>query len=186
MCVAIVRRERRAQRLDEREDQLAARGRRLVDPVDRPVARVADMMIDVEHRRAVEAGDAGAIERAALHDERAVVRSRSTSRAIAMSPTCGKRLQKVRRRRVHDDVGRLAHARAARAPCRRPTRWRRHRAAGARRRRSAGRRGSRVDQTDRAQITRRLRRIRRGRSSGEVSSGGDASSAVVRAPPLPA
>ena len=72
------------------------------------VARVADMMIDVEHRRSVEAGDAGAIERAALHDERGVVRSRSTSRATRIWSTAGKRLQEVRRRRVHDDVGLLA------------------------------------------------------------------------------
>ena len=41
------------------------------------VARVADVMIDVEHRRSIEPGDAGAIERAALHDERGIVGRRS-------------------------------------------------------------------------------------------------------------
>ena len=69
MCVRDLRRQRHAERLDEVEHHLAAGRRACVEPVDRAVALVAGMMIDVDDEVLVEPLDAGARQVAALHDD---------------------------------------------------------------------------------------------------------------------
>ena len=90
--------QRHAERIDQREDHLAAGGGRFVDPVDRAVAGVAGVVIDVEHRRSIEARHAGARELAALHDERRVVRLGHRGRDLD-AVDAGEGLQEHGRRR---------------------------------------------------------------------------------------
>ena len=65
------------------------------------------MMVDVQDRRPVQPGDAGPLERAALHDDGGVGGSVDLARD-ANAVDAGKRLQVMRRRRVHHDLGGLA------------------------------------------------------------------------------
>ena len=58
--------------LDQVEHHLAARGSREVEPVQRAVHRVAQVVIDIDHEPAIQAGDTGPLEVAALHDDHRV------------------------------------------------------------------------------------------------------------------
>ncbi len=64
--------ERHAERADHVEHHLAARRRRLVEPVQRAVHPVAGVVVDVDDEVAVEAGDAGPAEVAALHHDEGI------------------------------------------------------------------------------------------------------------------
>ena len=65
-------RHRHAERADHVEHHLTAGGGRLVEPVQRPVHPVARVVIDVDDVASVEAGDTGARQIAALHDDHRV------------------------------------------------------------------------------------------------------------------
>ena len=65
-------RQRHAERADDVEDHLAARRRRDVEPVDRAVHPVADVVVDVDDEAPLEAAHAGAAQVAALHDDHRV------------------------------------------------------------------------------------------------------------------
>ena len=64
-----LRRQRHAERLDDVEHHLAACRRAMVEPVDRAVALVAGVMIDVDDEIFVEPLDAGSRQIAALHHD---------------------------------------------------------------------------------------------------------------------
>ena len=99
--------DRHAQRFDQRERHLAARGGRFIDPVDRAVNLVAGVMIDVNHRRSLEPAHAGARQVAALHDQGGIERLGNCGCDVHAVDT-RERLQEQRRRRVGHHGGRFA------------------------------------------------------------------------------
>ena len=100
--------ERNAERADQLEYHLAARGRARVEPVQRPVRRVSRVVIDVDHREAIEAADPGAREVAALHDDRGV-EVVLDGRSDADLRHAGELHQRSGRRIGVDDVEGFAH-----------------------------------------------------------------------------
>ena len=63
------RRQRHPERTDQIEHHLATGRSARIEPVDLPVAGVPHVMVDVDDKKAVEAGYAGALQIAALHDD---------------------------------------------------------------------------------------------------------------------
>ena len=108
-------RQRHAERADQVEHHLAARRRRRVEPVDLSVAGVAGMVIDVDDEEAVEPGDAGPRQVAALHDDRGVEVARRRASAMSDVRHAGKlpSAAAAPASRVDDAIASLPSARSA-------------------------------------------------------------------------
>ena len=96
-------RQRHAERAHQVEHHLAAGGRASIEPVDLAVAGVAGMVIDVDDEEPIEAGDAGARQVAALHDDRGVELAVDAVGDLDVGHA-GKRHQRRRRRVAVDDA----------------------------------------------------------------------------------